>query len=198
MNITEFLQHSSGKWFSQRTSHHFVAKQSSSDKSDLQIDLLPKDSDEVIQLCESHKIDPSLALCGARVTWNSTKEWDSKKQSGSTILVPIASLDNDNEGDVLGLRGADKKLVIGRYEMASDDTLTLIAEYETQSGVVSSEERIWFTSPNFRLRTSTVKGADGFSMASFYSEIRMKGVQPPSQSTPATETPTTETPAPQP
>jgi hypothetical protein len=41
-----------------------------------------------------------------------------------------------------------------------------------------SEERLWFASPNLRLRTSILKRFGGFSMASFCSEIRMGGVQP--------------------
>lgn len=175
MNITEFFQQSSGKWFSQRTSHHLAFKQTEGGKSELKIEMLDKDDPEVIQLCEQHEIDPVLALCGARVTWDGTMEWDEEKHSGSTVLVPIADSGTPNQGKLLREMGyAEKAPVAGRYVMGSDDALVLITEYES----MYSEERLWFASPNLRLRTSILKRFGGFSMASFCSEIRMGGTQP--------------------
>jgi len=58
--------------------------------------------------------------------------------------------------------------------MGSDQALTLVTEYET----MSSEERLWFSSPNLRLRVSILKRFGGLSMASFTSEIRMGGATP--------------------
>ena len=172
MNITEFFQQSAGKWFSQRTSHHLAFKQSESGKSDIRIEMLPQDAPEVIQLCEQNEVDPALALCGARVTWDGTMEWDKEKHEGSTVLVPVADLDKPNEGKLLRDTGyAEKEPVAGRYVMGDDDALTLITDYET----MYSEERLWFASPNLRLRTSILKRFGGFSMASFCSEIRMGG-----------------------
>jgi hypothetical protein len=176
MDITEFFQQSCGKWFSQRTSHHLAFKQSESGKSDIRIEMLAIDDPEVIKLCEQYNFDPALALCGARVSWDGTMEWDEEKHAGSTVIVPIADADNPNEGKLLRDTGyAEKAPVAGRYVMGSDDALTLITEYET----MYSEERLWFASPNLRLRTSILKRFGGFSMASFCSEIRMGGVQSP-------------------
>lgn len=170
MDIVEFFQQSAGKWFSQRTSHHLAFKQSESGKSDIQIEMLPKDAPEVIKLCEQYEIDPALALCGARVTWNGTMEWDEEKHTGSTVLVPVADPENSSEGKLLREMGyAEKAPVAGRYKMGADESLTLITEYET----MYSEERLWFASPNLRLRTSILKRFGGFSMATFCSEIRM-------------------------
>jgi len=172
MDIVEFFQLSSGKWFSQRTSHHLAFKQTEGGQSDLQIELLPKTDPEVIKLCEQYEIDPALALCGARVIWDGTMEWDKDKHTGNTVLVPIADPDKPHEGKLLREMGyAEKAPVAGRYIMGSDEALTLITEYET----MYSEERLWFASPNLRLRTSILKRFGGFSMASFCSEIR-KGV----------------------
>lgn len=174
MDITEFFQQSSGKWFSQRTSHHLAFKQSEGGKSNLTIEMLPKDDPAVVKLCEQYEVDPGLALCGARVSWDGTMEWDEEKHSGSTVLVPIADPEKPNEGKLLREQGyAEKAAVAGRYVMGSDDALTLITEYET----MYSEERLWFASPNLRLRTSILKRFGGFSMASFCSEIRMGGGQ---------------------
>jgi hypothetical protein len=182
MDIVEFFQQSAGKWFSQRTSHHLAFKQSESGKSDIRIEMLPKDDPEVIKLCEQYEFESSLALCGARVSWDGTMEWDEGKHSGSTVLVPIADPDKPNEGKLLREMGyAEKAPVAGRYVMGSDEALTLITEYET----MYSEERIWFASNNLRLRTSILKRFGGFSMASFCSEIRMGGTQPQAKDTDA-------------
>lgn len=174
MDIVEFFEQSSGKWFSQRTSHHLAFKQTESGKSDIVIDLLSKDDPAVIALCQQYEIDPALALCGARVTWDGTMEWDKEKHEGSTVIVPVADADQPNEGKMLREQGyAEKAPVAGRYVMGDDDSLTLITEYET----MYSEERLWFASPNLRLRTSILKRFGGFSMATFCSEIRMGGAK---------------------
>ena len=178
MNIVEFFQQSAGKWFSQRTSHHLAFKQSESGKSDIVIEMVPSNDPEVVKLCEQYEIDPALALCGARVTWNGTMEWDEEKHTGSTVLVPVADPENPNEGKLLREMGyAEKAPVAGRYRMGGDEALTLITEYES----MYSEERLWFASPNLRLRTSILKRFGGFSMATFCSEIRMGGTQPQAQ-----------------
>lgn len=182
MNIQEFFQLSAGKWFSQRTSHHLAFKQSESGKSDLKIEMLAEDAPVVIQLCEQHGFDPALAWGPAQVTWDGTMEWDKDKHAGSAILVPIPDPDQPNEGKLLRDMGyAEKAPVAGRYIMGSDDALTLITEYET----MYSEERIWFASPNLRLRTSILKRFGGFNMASFCSEIRLGVTQPPAKVTDA-------------
>ena len=69
---------------------------------------------------------------------------------------------------------AEKTPVAGSYKMGSDDALTLTTEYET----MWSEERLWFASPNLRMRVGILKRFGGFSMASFTSEIRMGGTSP--------------------
>ncbi|MDG2617912.1 phycobiliprotein lyase [Thermoleptolyngbya sichuanensis A183] len=174
MDIVEFFEQSSGKWFSQRTSHHLAFKQTESGKSDIVIDLLSKDDPAVIALCQQYEIDPALALCGARVTWDGTMEWDKEKHEGSTVIVPVADAEQPNEGKMLREQGyAEKAPVAGRYVMGDDNSLTLITEYET----MYSEERLWFASPNLRLRTSILKRFGGFSMATFCSEIRMGGAK---------------------
>lgn len=179
MDIQEFFQLSAGKWFSQRTSHHLAFKQSENGKSDIKIEMLPQDDPEVVKLCEQYEISPALAWGGARVTWDGTMEGDKEKHEGSTVLVPIADPENSNEGKLLRDVGyAEKAAVAGRYIMGSDDSLTLITDYET----MYSEERLWFASPNLRLRTSILKRFGGFSMATFCSEIRLGGTQPPKQS----------------
>ncbi|QOV24038.1 phycobiliprotein lyase [Anabaenopsis elenkinii] len=172
MNIEEFFELSAGKWFSHRTSHHLAFKQSEDGKSDILIESLAANHPEVIKLCEQYEIAPSKASCGARVTWNGTMEWDEEKHIGSTVLVTVPDENNPHEGKLLREMGyAEKAPVAGTYKMGSDGALTLLTEYET----MSSEERLWFASPNLRMRVSVLKRFGGFSMASFTSEIRMGG-----------------------
>lgn len=181
MDIVEFFQQSAGKWSSMRTSHHLAFKQQEGGKSTLEIELLDASNPDVIKLCEMYQIDPSTALCGARVTWDGTMEWDQEKHAGSTVLVPIADGDDISEGKLLREMGyAEKAPVAGRYMMGENE-LTLITEYDT----MYSKERLWFESPNVRLRHSILKRFGGFSMASFCSEVRMGGVKPEAQASEA-------------
>lgn len=184
MDIQEFFEQSAGKWFSQRTSHHLAFKQAENGKSNITIEMLSADDSEVAKLCQQYDINPQLALCGARVTWDGMMEWDGdgdadrEQHKGSTVLVPVPDPDKPNEGQLLREMGyAEKAPVAGRYIMGSDDALTLITDYET----MYSEERLWFASPNLRLRTSILKRFGGFSMASLSSEIRLGVTQAPKQ-----------------
>ncbi|MDF5721694.1 MAG: phycobiliprotein lyase [Rhizonema sp. PD37] len=183
MNIEEFFQLSAGKWFSHRTSHHLAFKQAENGKSDIVIETLPADHPDVIKLCEQYEFEPSRASCGARVTWNGTMEWDEEKHNGSTVLVIVPNEDDPDEGKLLREMGyAEKTPVAGSYKMGSDGALTLVTEYET----MWSEERLWFASPNLRMRVGVLKRFGGFSMASFTSEIRMGG-QPAQQASEAAQ-----------
>lgn len=179
MDIVEFFQQSAGKWSSMRTSHHLAFKQQEGGQSTIEIELLDKTDPAVIQLCQQHDVDPATAACGARVTWNGTMAWDQEKHAGSTVLVPIASPDNPQEGKLLREMGyAEKAPVAGSYSMSENNELTLVTEYES----MYSKERLWFESPNVRLRHSILKRFGGFSMASFCSEVRM-GVGKPAEQT---------------
>ncbi|MBW4537764.1 MAG: phycobiliprotein lyase [Myxacorys chilensis ATA2-1-KO14] len=170
MDIVEFFQQSAGKWSSMRTSHHLAFKQQEAGKSNIQIELLDKTDPAVIQLCEQHNVDPATASCGARVTWDGTMDWDKEKHDGSTVLVPIADPENPQEGKLLREMGyAEKAPVAGSYHINDSNELTLVTEYES----MYSKERLWFESPNVRLRHSILKRFGGFSMASFCSEIRL-------------------------
>ncbi|MCU0517003.1 MAG: phycobiliprotein lyase [Oscillatoria sp. Prado101] len=177
MDITEFFQQSAGKWFSQRTSHYMAPPQLETGTTDLWIDILPLSDPEVIKLCRQYRIEPSIALPGARVKWNGTVGVKQRKQVGSTVIVPIPSPDSPSTGKLLQQTLTLNAPVAGRYIMGSDGCLTLI----TETPDLYSEERLWFESPNLRLRTSTVKRPNGVSVASFCSEIRMGGAQPPAQ-----------------
>ncbi|MEH2292957.1 phycobiliprotein lyase [Nostoc sp.] len=175
MNIEEFFQLSAGKWFSHRTTQHLAFNQSENSKSDIIIETLPIDHPEVIKLCQNYKVNPSSASCATKITWNGTREKDQAKHSGSTVLVSVPDADNPAQGKLLReIVDADKTPVAGRYKIDTDGALTLITEDET----MSSEERLWFASPNLRMRVNVLKSFGGLSITSFTSEIRMGGFPP--------------------
>mgnify|MGYP002777475954 CR=1 FL=1 len=176
MDIVEFFQLSAGKWFSQRTNHQFAVQKQECGKSDLIIEAIDRLSPSVMQLCEQAKVDPKSALCATQITWTGTIEQTTKKQTGVTLLVAIANSDNPQTGQLLkSAESSGGQPRMGRYIMSRNDELTLIIEDNT----TYSEERLWFESPNVRLRHSILKQPNGFSMASFCSEIRMGVTKPP-------------------
>ncbi|MEB3828604.1 phycobiliprotein lyase [Phormidium sp. CCY1219] len=171
MDIIEFFDRSAGKWFSQRTRQDLVADRSTAATTDLWIDPLSTTETDVVQLCQQQGVDPADALCAARIRWESKPMFNEPKESGATILVPLGDRPQSTEGKLLHQPPSPDSFLRGRFLIGSDDAVTLIAESDT----LYAEERIWFASENLRLRTSIVKQPDGFSKASFYSEIRMKG-----------------------
>ncbi|BAY24833.1 hypothetical protein NIES2100_46300 [Calothrix sp. NIES-2100] len=185
MNIEEFFELSAGKWFSHRTSHKLAFKQSEDGKSNITIEMLTADHPDVVKLCQTYAINPSLAACGIRVTGNGAIAGDKEKHSGTTVLVSVPDDDNPHEGQLLWDLGHTQKApVAGRYKIGSDEALTLTTEYEN----ILSEERLWFASPNLRMRVSTIKHQGGFSMASFTTEIRMGGAPANVKASPAANT----------
>jgi len=176
MDVKEFFEQSAGKWFSQRTSHYLTPQPAESGQSNMIIEILSIDAPEVIELCQNHNLDPGTALCGAKVSWEGTIEQDQQKSVGSTVLVTVPDSHKANEGQLLRTGGnTNKTPVPARYILGSDEALTIIAEDET----TYSEERIWFASPNLRLRNTIFKHLDKFTQASIASEIRMGLTQPP-------------------
>ncbi len=169
MDIKEFLELSTGNWFSQRTSYNLEREKFENNKSEITIEMLSQDHPEVVKLCEQHKINPNVSLGGIKASWDNSVDWGKAKQKGSTLVIPIPDADRPQVGKLLQAMGnLQKTLIAGRYIMGDDRALTLIVE----QGITYSEERLWFASPNLRLRTSIVKHAGGFSTTSFYSEIR--------------------------
>lgn len=169
MTISDFFQHRAGTWASQRTSHHLIIKKSESGKSEIKVEFLASDMADVVALCQEYDFDPSLAICGAKVTWDGSMEWDkdSEKHQGSTVLVAIAEGENIQSGKLLRQQGyAEKAPVVGRYIMGEDGVLSLITEY----GTLYSEEKLWFPRPNVCMRAGITIGMS--NVASYCTEIR--------------------------
>ena len=168
----EFFQLSAGQWRSQRTTHHLPFRRAESGGSDINVEYLaPKDS-RIVEICQMHDTDPSLAIGGAYVSWDGSMAWDKENEdhTGTTVFALIPDADNPRKGKLLRERGyAEIVPVAGLYEMDAEDGLILITEYETMSIV----ERFWFVNPNLRLRSSTVQRFGGFNTATFCAEARV-------------------------
>ena len=174
MDATEFFQLSSGKWRSQRTTHHLAFRRSEVGESAITVESLAADHPQVIEICQLHEVDPSLASSGAFVAWQGSMGWDREDDNheGSTVFVLVPDASDRRQGRLLRERGyAEIVPVIGHYHMDDENALVLTTEYETMSSI----ERFWFATPSLRLRTSTVKRFGGFSTATFCTEFRVDG-----------------------
>jgi phycoerythrin-associated linker protein len=160
MDITQFVELSLGRWRSQRSAHHLA--------------FVPLDTEatEVIDLCKAHNIDPNSASHPFRMSWEGESDWDDEATfKGTTILVPIPDPNNLRSGRLLRDQGyAETIPSIGRYQITEEGTFVLLTDYER----ATAEEKIWFVTPNFRLRVSLIKTSEGTGVvtASFSSEIR--------------------------
>ncbi len=160
MTIQEFFALSAGKWFSQRTTHQLATQKSDHSKSNIVIELLAADLPVVQELCAS------AAWGGVQVVSQPVSDWSTPKNAPiktvTTVLVPTA------DGQVSCMLD-HQKLPIGTIALGVDEALTI----SLHSNEFSITERIWFASPNLRLRSIVQENAAGIQLASFCSEIRL-------------------------
>ena len=172
MDITKFVNLSLGRWRSQRSAHHLAFSHFEAVTSTIDIVPLNPEDAEVINLCKSYDIDPTMACNPFRISWAGESDWDDDETfEGTTILVPIPDPDNPKAGRLLRDRGyAETIPSVGQYHFSDDDTFVLLTAYDR----ATAEEKIWFVNPNFRLRVSLIKTSEGTGVvtASFSSEIR--------------------------
>jgi hypothetical protein len=176
MDAMEFFQLSSGKWRSQRTTHHLPFRRAETGESDILVKALGAEDPQVIEICQLHEVDPGSAAGGCFVSWEGSMSWDRENEEnhqGTTVFVLVPDRDNPRQGQLLRERGyAEIVPVIGHYHMDDEGGLVLTTEYET----MSAEERFSFPSSDIRTRTSTVKRFGGFSTASFCIETRIEAI----------------------
>jgi CpeS-like protein len=160
MTIQEFFAMSAGRWFSQRTTHQLVNQKSDHSKSEIVIELLAIDNAEV------QNLSSQAEWGGIRVVSKPVSDWTSPKNMATatttSILVPT------NTAIYCSIE--TQTMPQGTIQLGVDEALTI--SITTNQGTTT--ERIWFASPNLRLR-SIVQEASGIQLASFCSEIRMGG-----------------------
>jgi CpeS-like protein len=163
MDIREFVELSTGKWFSQRTVHNLSSGQLQAGKSDLFFEILAPTDPSVIKLCSQQAIHPTAdSVFALNTNWNGS--FMDNPVKGSTVIVFIPDEDNLKEGKVLQENGLPT-----RYIMSDNDILTLI----TEAPDLYAEEKLWFLSSNLRLHSSILRESNRFTQASFRSAIRM-------------------------
>jgi CpeS-like protein len=173
MTIQNFLEMSVGKWFSQRTSHQLLSQQSEHSSSQIVIASVAADHPQLLSLCQQHQVDLSHTTGGIEVQSQAKPQWNAPKNAAVpasiiSCLMPVVTSATAQTGEVLWSSNG-QPMPLGKFQMGADGSLTLFLA----SPSMQIEERIWFASPNLRLRTSVQKSAVGWSLASFCSEIRM-------------------------
>ncbi|MCU0536260.1 MAG: phycobiliprotein lyase [Hydrococcus sp. Prado102] len=176
MDIVKFVKLSLGRWRSQRSAHHLAFAHFEAVTSTIDIVALAQDNPEVVNLCQSYQIDPKLAISPFRMSWEGESDWDEQEVlKGTTVLVPIPDSNTPNKGCLLRDQGyAETIPAVGNYTITEDGTFILQTQYDR----ATAEEKIWFATPNLRLRVSLIKTSEGTGVvtASFSSEIRsLKG-----------------------
>jgi hypothetical protein len=176
MDIQSFFQLCGGKWISQRTTHDLGAKNNQSARSDLLTEVLDAQQAEVVLLCQQLGQDSAQALCGLMIQWREVADlYQSrfkKQNEGSVLLVPLLAEPSATTGQLLRRWG--ETTALGTFSLGSDEAL--ITQFVTDGFV--SEERLWFASPNLRLRSSTVTHDGQVCLTTFCSEIRMQNPAP--------------------
>ncbi|MFM7423907.1 MAG: phycobiliprotein lyase [Elainella sp.] len=176
MDIQDFLQQNAGRWMSQRTTHHLLLNRSEAAKANLVIERLSPADAQVVQLCQLTGAEATQALGGLKTTWtDGISEQNPKPQSGTSLLLLLPQ-DSTNQGQIITQLNQTPP-VAGEYSLGEDEVLTLV----TTTAEMRVEERLWFASENFRLRTNVISRQDKTHLASFCSEIRMLS-QPPTPS----------------
>ncbi|MBD2576157.1 phycobiliprotein lyase [Oscillatoria sp. FACHB-1406] len=169
MDIKEFFEQSSGKWFAQRTHYNLASQAAGSSKAEIEIEFLAVDAPEIVQLCEQQHVSSAQACGGLKISWDNSVDWGGTKEKGFAILVAVPDSENPQTGKFLrGSSNPKEQSLAGDYAIGEDEALTLTLE----NGSLHAEERLWFASPNLRLRSSFVKNNGRFSDSTFYSEIR--------------------------
>ncbi len=169
MDIKKFLDLCHGNWFSQRTNYHLKSEKTENSKADIVIEFVSPEDSGVVQLCQTHQINPQLSIGAIAKSWNNAPDWGKPKQQGSSLVVLIPNRNSDQEGKILqAIYQTPITSNTGSYILGEDKALTLIIE--AKDFVV--EERLWFASDNLRLRTIITKDVWGKMQTTFYSEIR--------------------------
>ena len=169
MNLNKFLELSAGKWFAQRTSYQLAQAECQNSKSELSIEILSPEHEQIREICQQFGLAADLTIGGTKLTWDNSVDWGKAKDQGSTVVIYLPEGANTAVGKFWGQRiNSSEPLLTGQYLLGQDESLTLIVE----DGDFYARERQWFASPNLRLRSSICKYAGSCLTTSFYSEIR--------------------------
>lgn len=170
MTIEEFFEKSNGDWKSQRSSHNLAWAQFEAVTSEIKIEPRPSSHPDVIELCKQNNVSVDDVLLSLSMSWEGESDWDDDEvMEGSTVMSVIK--DNPTKGRLLRSMGyAETIPAVGNWEMTPDGVFVLNTFYDA----AAAEERIWFATPDLRMRVSQIRTSSGRGVvtASFSTEIR--------------------------
>lgn len=171
MTAKEFFEASVGEWKCLRTSHNIAFGMVEEVNTDMDVENLPSDHPEVLEMCSQHKVDPKDIILGSRVTWEGYSDWDDKEINGTTVFGLIE--DEPNKGRLLRSQGyAETIPAVSQWEMTPRGEFILVSQYEA----LAAEEMMVFKTKDLRVRFSSIKtqGGKGVTTASLSTEVRQK------------------------
>mmetsp|Transcript_1693 Transcript_1693/g.2896 ORF Transcript_1693/g.2896 Transcript_1693/m.2896 type:complete len:274 (+) Transcript_1693:2-823(+) len=182
MTVDELFTRSVGTWKSQRSSHNLLWQHVEQGESEIIVESLEHDDATVADICAMYNVEPRprkvengdeyphICQC-CRMSWEGSSDWEKDEVlSGSTIMVVIK--DGPYHGRLLRSVGyAESIPAIGSWVMRPDDGMFVL---ETSYDRAAAEERIWFVTPNMRMRVALIKTQSGIGVinASLSTEIR--------------------------
>lgn len=143
----------------------------------------PQDLPSFLELCGGRWMGLRSRFSPVPITAGDDDDWHSSERGEMTVTVLAAELPGSLGGlEVTPPQGAARRLAfdadgslrgeddrVGHWQLWPDGSLELVIELAQGE----LRERIWFTKPNLRLRSSVLHAADGSAGgASFCSEIR--------------------------
>ena len=167
MDIKTFLNTFTGDWFSQRTNYNLVDNKVDNSKANVTIELLNADDKKIVELSGQHNLNQDLSLGAIESKWDNSPDWGKPKQQGSSLMLLFGDADDTNTGKVVRVINPEE-VVIGKYLLAEDESLTLTINDNEKS----LEERITFSSENLRIRNCIEKNKNQVTHTTFYSEIK--------------------------
>lgn len=176
MGVEDFFARSVGEWRSQRSSHNLAWAQFEAVTSTIVIEAKGGDDGDVVALCESNGVGVADATLSLAMSWEGESDWDDNEvMAGSTVMSVIK--DGPAYGRLLRSMGyAETIPAVGDWEMTGDGVFVLTTYYDS----ASAEERIWFATPDLRMRVSQIRTSSGRGVvtASFSTEIRKLHASP--------------------
>ncbi|WP_036482559.1 phycobiliprotein lyase [Myxosarcina sp. GI1] len=169
MTMMDFFRKSAGKWFTERSVHHFDVVADESGQSNLIVTVIEPDDPRVKEACELHGLDLSLAKGGSSFSWQSNMDDREPNPDYAAVLIDVPDDETGLTGKLIRDKGYVEGLpVISRYWFGKDGVLTIDTDYDKNQG----QERCWFITDDFRVRVGTVQMLNGISLVSYCSERR--------------------------
>lgn len=170
MSVDDFFERSVGEWRSQRSSHNLAWTQFEAVTSDIKIESKGITDEQVIELCKQNQVAAEETNFSIGMSWEGESDWDDDEvMEGSAVMSLIK--DGANHGRLLRSVGyAETIPAVGKWEMTEDGVFLLKTFYDA----AAAEERIWFATPDLRMRVSQIRTSSGQGVvtASFSTEIR--------------------------